>query len=146
MNFAKIDNDMKTAWKAGDKQRKDVLANVIGSIKKAAIDDGCRDNIPDSLVDKVLLKELKTVNEQIETCPADRTELMEKYTFARDVITEYVPKMLSYDEVKAIIIEKFSDVIATKNKGMIMKSVMGELKGKADGKVINQVVAELVKL
>ena len=48
-------------------------------------------------------------------------------------------------EVKAYLEEKFADVIATKNKGQIMKAVMGELKGKADGKVINQVVAELTK-
>ena len=41
--------------------------------------------------------------------------------------------------------EKFAEVLATKNKGQIMKAVMGELKGKADGKVINQVVAELTK-
>lgn len=53
--------------------------------------------------------------------------------------------MLSAEEVKAILEEKFSDVLATKNKGQIMKAVMSELKGKADGKVINQVVAELTK-
>ena len=49
------------------------------------------------------------------------------------------------EEVKEILTSKFADVLATKNKGMIMKTVMGELKGKADGKVINQVVAELTK-
>ena len=48
-------------------------------------------------------------------------------------------------EVKAYLEEKFADVIATKNKGQIMKSVMADMKGKADGKVINQVVAELCK-
>ena len=48
-------------------------------------------------------------------------------------------------KVKKIIEEKFADVVATKNKGAIMKAVMGELKGKADGKVINQVVGELCK-
>ena len=41
--------------------------------------------------------------------------------------------------------EKFADVLATKNKGQIMKAVMADLKGKADGKVINQVVAEICK-
>lgn len=51
--------------------------------------------------------------------------------------------MLSKDEVKAILTEKYADVIATKNKGQIMKAVMAELKGKADGKVINEVVTEL---
>ena len=73
------------------------------------------------------------------------TDLKEEYQFRYDVISEYAPKLLSAEEVKAILTEKFADVLATKNKGMIMKAVMGELKGKADGKVINQVVAELCK-
>ena len=51
----------------------------------------------------------------------------------------------SAEEVKAFIEEKFAVVVASKNKGMIMKNVMPELKGKADGKVINEVVGELCK-
>lgn len=70
---------------------------------------------------------------------------MEAYKARYEVISAYAPKMLSAEEVKAIILDKFADVVATKNKGMIMKNVMGELKGKADGKMINQVVAELCK-
>ena len=95
------------------------------------------------MVDAVILKELKTANEQIETCPADRTELLEEYKAKAEVITEFAPKQLSEEEIKAVLTEKFADVIATKNKGMIMKSVMGELKGKADGKLISKIVAEL---
>ena len=49
------------------------------------------------------------------------------------------------EEVKAYLQEKFADVIATGNKGQIMKAVMADLKGKADGKVINGVVAELMQ-
>lgn len=60
-------------------------------------------------------------------------------------MSEFAPKLLSAEEVKEILTSKFAEVLATKNKGMIMKTVMGELKGKADGKVINQVVAELTK-
>ena len=52
---------------------------------------------------------------------------------------------MSAEEGKAYIQEKFAEVVATKNKGMIMKNVMADMKGKADGKVINQVVAELCK-
>lgn len=48
-------------------------------------------------------------------------------------------------EIKVYLEEKFADVLATKNKGQIMKAVMADLKGKADGKVINQVVAEICK-
>ena len=97
------------------------------------------------MVDQVILKELKSVKEQIDTCPADRTDLLEAYQARYDIMKEYAPKQLSAEEVKTIIVEKFADVVATKNKGMIMKNVMAELKGKADGKVINAVVAELCK-
>ena len=54
-----------------------------------------------------------------------------------------VSKTASEEEIKAILNEKFADVIATKNKGQIMKAVMAELKGKADGKLINKVVGDL---
>ena len=49
------------------------------------------------------------------------------------------------EEIKTYLEEKFAEVLATKNKGQIMKAVMGDLKGKADGKLINQVVAEFCK-
>ena len=91
------------------------------------------------------LKEIKSIKEQIDTCPADRTELLEEYNARLAVMSEFAPKMLSEDEVRTILNEKFADVIATKNKGQIMKAVMSELKGKADGKVINAVVAEMCK-
>ena len=94
---------------------------------------------------EAILKEIKTVKEQIDTCPADRAELLADYKKKYEIMSEFAPKMLSAEEVAAIINEKFADVLATKNKGQIMKAVMGELKGKADGKVINQVVAELTK-
>ena len=59
------------------------------------------------------------------------------------MINEYAPQLLSAEEVEQILKEKFSEVLASGNKGQIMKTVMPELKGKADGKVINQVVAKL---
>ena len=54
-------------------------------------------------------------------------------------------KQMDAAEIKVYLEEKFADVLATKNKGQIMKAVMADLKGKADGKVINQVVAEICK-
>ena len=53
--------------------------------------------------------------------------------------------MMSEDEIREVLTTKYAEVVATKNKGQIMKAVMTELKGKADGKTINQVVAELCK-
>ena len=130
---------MIAAMKAKDKARKEAISSLISAAKKVAIDEGCRDDIKPELVDRVIVKE------QIDTCPASREDLKAEYQFRYDVISEYAPKQMSADEVKAYIQEKFADVLATKNKGAIMKAVMADMKGKADGKVINQTVAELCK-
>ncbi|MBO5352677.1 MAG: GatB/YqeY domain-containing protein [Lachnospiraceae bacterium] len=143
MDIAVLQKDMITAMKEKNKPRKEAISSLISAIKKVAIDEGCREDIPGELADRVILKELKTVKEQLDTCPAERTDLKEEYQFRYDVINEYAPQLMSAEEVKALITEKFAEAVATKNKGQIMKVVMAELKGKADGKVINQVVAEL---
>lgn len=145
MNIETLRKDMVKAMKEKNKPKKEAISSLVSAVKKAAIDAGCRDDISEELTDRVILKELKTVKEQIDTCPESRADLREEYQFRYDVISAYAPKLLSAEEVRAILTEKFAEVLATKNKGMIMKSVMGELKGKADGKVINQVVAELCK-
>ena len=143
MELETLRSDMIAAMKAKDKARKEAISSLISAAKKVAIDEGCRDDIKPELVDRVILKELKTVKEH--TCPASREDLKAEYQFRYDVISEYAPKQMSADEVKAYIQEKFADVLATKNKGAIMKAVMADMKGKADGKVINQTVAELCK-
>lgn len=145
MELEKLRKDMIAAMKAGDKARKASISNLVAAVKKAGIDEGCREDIPSELVNRVILKELKTAKEQIDTCPEGRDELRAEYQANYDVIAEYAPKMMSAEEVKACLEKEFAEVIATKNKGQIMKAVMASLKGKADGKVINQVVAELCK-
>lgn len=143
MQMEQLQKDMITAMKARDKVRKDAISSVVSAVKKVAIDEGCRDDIKEELVNRVIVKELKTVKEQLDSCPAEREDLREEYQLRYDVISEYAPAMMSAQEVEAVLTSKFADVIATKNKGLIMKEVMAELKGKADGKVINQVVAKL---
>lgn len=145
MELATLQSAMIAAMKAKDKARKDAISALVSAVKKAGIDAGCREDIPTSMVDQVILKELKTVKEQIDTCPEARADLKAEYQFRYDVMQEFAPQQMSAEEVKAVLQEKFAEVLATKNKGMIMKTVMSELKGKADGKIINQVVAELCK-
>lgn len=145
MEFKTLQQDMIAAMKAHDKTTKDAISNLIAAVKKVAIDEGVRDNIPEELCDKVILKELKTIKEQIDTCPDSRADLKEAYQATYDIISKYAPKLLSADEVREIILKDFASVAETKNKGMIMKSVMASLKGKADGSVISAVVAELCK-
>ena len=143
MEFKTLQDAMVAAMKARDKDRKEAISALVSAVKKTAIDAGCRDNIPSDMVDAAVLKEIKSVKEQIDTCPAERQDLLDAYTFRYNVMQEFAPKQMSAEEIKAVLQEKFADVLATKNKGQIMKAVMGELKGKADGKLINQIVAEL---
>ncbi len=145
MQFETLQKDMITAMKAREKARKDSISALISAVKKAAIDEGCRDDIKEELVDRVILKELKTAKEQIDSCPKERTDLLEEYQTRYDIIKAYAPEMMSAQEVKDLILEQFAEVVSSKNKGMIMKNVMPVLKGKADGRVINEVVGELCK-
>ncbi len=145
MRLETLQSAMIEAMKARDKARKDSIATLVSAAKKAGIDAGCREAIPEEMVDQAILKELKAVKEQVETCPKERAELLAEYQARLAVFEEFAPKMMSAEEIKAFIQEKFADVVVTKNKGAIMKTVMPELKGKADGKEIGAVVVELCK-
>ena len=145
MTFETLHNDMVAAMKARDKARKGVISTLIADVKKAAIDAGSREDIPEALVDQVILKSKKTAKEQLDSCPDERAELKAEYQYNYDVICEYAPTMMNEDEIRAFLAENFAEALATKNKGQVMKAVMPVLKGKADGKAINAVVAELCK-
>ena len=95
MTLEKLQKDMIAAMKARDKERKDSISSLVSAVKKVGIDNGCRDNIPEDIVDSVILKEIKSVKEQIDTCPADRTDLLEQCKARYDVFNEYAPKLLS---------------------------------------------------
>ncbi len=144
MEFKDLQAAMIAAMKAKDKERKESISVLVSAAKKMAIDAGCREDIPEDMVNQAILKEMKSVKEQIDTCPADRVELKESYERRYAVMSEFAPKMLSAEEIKEILTSKFAEVLVTKNKGQIMKNVMPELKGKADGKLIQEVIAELI--
>ena len=143
MQMETLQKDMIAAMKAHDKVRKDAISSLVSAVKKNAIDEGCRDDIKEELVNRTILKELKTVKEQIDSCPESREDLKSQYQATYDIISEYAPAMMSAEEVEKMLLSEYADVVASKNKGMIMKTVMPKLKGKAEGAVINQVVAKL---
>ena len=145
MKFETLHSDMVAAMKARDKARKAVLSTLIADVKKAAIDAGTRDTISEALVDQVILKSKKTAREQLDSCPDDRAELKAEYQYNYGVICEYAPRMMSADEVREFLAAGFPELLATKNKGQIMKAIMPALKGRADGKAISAVVADLCR-
>ena len=70
MTLEQLQKDMITAIKTGNKNRKEVISSLVSAVKKAGIDNGCKDNITEDLIAQVLLKEQKTAKEMIDTCPA----------------------------------------------------------------------------
>ncbi|MCR5544943.1 MAG: GatB/YqeY domain-containing protein [Lachnospiraceae bacterium] len=144
MKFENLRTEMITAMKAHDKERKEVISGLVSAAKKIAIDEGTREDISDEQVDRAVSKELRTAKEQLESCPAEREDLKKEYAFRVSVIEEFAPKMMSEEEIEAELKANYLDVLETKNKGQIMKTVMPAFKGKADGKMIQQVVAKLI--
>lgn len=140
-----LQKEMIAAMKAKNKLRKDAISSLIGAIKKAAIDEKCRDAISDELANKVILKEKKTMQDMIDTCPAEREDLLNEYEHKMATILEFVPKMMSEAEIKETVVDILAHETVDKNVGAIMKVVMPKLKGKADGKLINKVVSDIIK-
>ena len=89
MEFKELQKEMIAAMKSGDKVRKNSISNLIAAIKKVAIDEGKREEIPSELVERVILKELKSAKEQIDTCPDSRADLKEEYTTNYNIISEF---------------------------------------------------------
>ena len=72
MKLKELQDAMIAAMKAKDKFRKDAIADLVSAVKKKGIDAGCRENIPDDMAIEAILKEIKTVKEQIDTCRQNR--------------------------------------------------------------------------
>ena len=145
MTLETLQSEMIKAMKAKDKARKDTISSLIGAIKKTAIDKKCKDNITEELCNEVLLKEKKTVQEMIDTCPREREDLLYEYQIRMVIISEFAPKLVTdKDEIKRIILDIVS-IINTVDKKERRKIVMTAMKGKADMKLVNEVLGELLK-
>ena len=141
MTIIELQAKFVKAMKEQNRVKKTVIADMLTCAKNMAIEKGCKDNITDDIVDAAILKSKKMCQEQIDTCPANRPDLLEAYTVCMGYINELAPKMMSEDEVRAAV-RDIIDKVEVANKGAAMKLVMPELKGKADGKIINKIVSE----
>ena len=148
MTLKILQNEMIAALKAGNKDRKDAISALVAAVKKAGIDKGCRDDIPETLVDEVILKEKKTIQEMIDTCPADRVDTKIGYTARLMVIDEFAPKLMTdAGDIEDMIYDICRDAgipVDKANRPAIMKTVMPQLKGKVDMKIANGVISQLL--
>ena len=147
MTLETLQKEMIKAMKESNKERKDTLSSLIGAVKKAAIDQKCKENITEKLVDEVILKEKKTVQEMIDTCPAERDTLLQEYKVRMAIIEEFAPQLITDEnQIKSMIYRIISTTdIQRDGKGAVMKAVMPKLKGKVDMKIANKVLTEILK-
>ena len=148
MTLEKLQAARVAAMKNNDTTTKNVLSSMIDVCQKAAITSKGRVEITEQLVDEVLIKYQKTIQEMIDTCPAERTELMEKYTAEMAVVKQYAPQLITNpDEIKGaigVILDTLGIEANKQNKGKVMKAITPHFKGKADMKIVSQVVAEML--
>ena len=147
--MSKIDevrSAMMAAMKAKDKERKDALSALLTALKNKAIDK--RAELTEEEETQVILKEIKQLKETIEMTPADRTDILTECNSRLAVLEEYAPKMMDEAEIKAVVSEVLTslglDAPTAKEKGKIMKELMPKVKGKADGKLVSEVVASFL--
>lgn len=143
--MSKIDEvraDMIKAMKAGDKESKETLSMLLAALKNKAIDK--RSDLTAEEETQVILKEIKQTKETLEMTPADRTEIIDECNKRLAVLEQYAPKMMDEAEIRVVIDATLSEVgieaPEAKDKGKIMKVLMPKVKGKADGKLVNDIL------
>ena len=145
MTIEKLNEMIHSALKIGATLQVEVLRSVLAAVKKASIDERCE--ITEELIDKMLLKEQKIIQEMIDTCPVSRQDLLEEYQAKKDIIDFFAPHIITNIAevrcmVEQILVEAEID-LESANKGQVMKIVMPKIKGKVDMKVANQCITEL---
>lgn len=148
--MSKIDlvrSDMVVAMKAGEKEKKEALSLLLSALKNKAIDK--REDLTEEEENTVVLKEIKQIQETLELTPADRTDIIEQCNFRIQVMEAYAPKMMGEEEIIATIKEVLAslsiEVPTGKDKGRIMKELMPKVKGKADGKLVNELLGNMMQ-
>ena len=134
---------MMAAMKNKDKVRKDALSALLSALKSKAIDNKGELTEDDAIA--VVAREIKQLKETMDTAPEAYVEIKEECAAKIAVLSEFMPKQMDVEEIKEVI----AGVLASlglekpeaKQKGIIMKNLMPLVKGKADGKLVNEVLA-----
>jgi uncharacterized protein YqeY len=142
-----IDTDIKNAMKAKNKEELQTLRSIKSMILLAESEKGATENLSEDAEMKLLMKAAKQRKESAETYKENgRDELAQSELFELDVIERYLPKQMSEQELRS----KLEDIINTvgasgpQDMGKVMGVATKELAGKADGKMISQLVKQIL--
>ena len=137
---------MVEAMKAKDKARKDSLSMLLSALKNAQIDK--REPLTEDEENAVAKKEIKSTQETYDLAPADRDDIRSEAAARIAVYKEFAPEDMSVEQIREVIAAVLSELglenPTPKDKGAIMKVLMPRVKGKADGKMVNETLAGML--
>lgn len=139
-----IRKEMQMALKNNEHDKKIVLSNILGALVNAEKANKNK-SLNEIQEGEIVTKLMKQIKETLETCPSNRQDIIDKCNFEISIISQYMPKQLTENEIKEVITSVLTDMgiletATAKNKGMIMKNLMPLVKGKADGKLVNSIL------
>ena len=148
--MSKIDDvraAMVEAMKAKDKARKDSLSMLLSALKNAEINK--REPLTEEEENAVVKKEIKQTQETYEMAPADREDIRSEAAARMAVYKEFAPVDMSVEQIREVIASVLSELgignPTAKDKGTIMKVLMPRVRGKADGRVVNETLASMLR-
>lgn len=146
MKIESVRNEMIKAMKNKDKRRKDALSMLLTALRNAEIDaKGALDETNENVVIK---KEMKQLQETYDSVPDYRNDIKEDAEFRISVCKEFLPEDMTEDQIMNVINETLKELDiknpSGKDKGVIMKNLMPKVKGKADGKLVNQMIMKIL--
>lgn len=141
-----VRDDMITALKSNNISDKTTLGSLVNALALAAKDN--KAPLTTEQEGAVVLKLCKQIKETIDTCPPNRIDLLDKAKHELELISKYAPKQMDEDEIRITIQGVLADIgidnPTAKDKGIIMKNLMPKTKGKADGKLVNEILASMM--
>jgi uncharacterized protein YqeY len=141
----RLTEDLKQAMREGDERRKSTIRMVRAAITNTEIERG--EQLGDEDVLAVIAKQAKQRRESVaEFAKAGRQDLVDQEERELQILLSYLPAQMSRDEIEVAAQEVITEVGATSmaQMGEVMRRLMPQLKGKADGSLVNQVVREIL--
>jgi uncharacterized protein YqeY len=138
-----LESDLKKAMREGDKPKRDALRMLLAAIKQEEVDG--RRSLDDEAVTAILNRQMKQRRESIADYErAGQPDQVEKEQYEMSLIESYLPQMMSQAEIEPVVARIIADLSVTdmKSMGQVMARAMAELQGKADGRLVSQIVRQ----
>lgn len=141
-----VQQQMMAAMKAKDTERKNALSLLLAALKAKAKDK--QEDLTEEEENAIIQKEIKQTRETMDAAPADRDDIRRECQLKLEIYQAFAPKEMSEEEIRALVQSVLDQLQITaptmRDKGPVMKHLMPQVKGKADGKLVNKIVGEML--